>query len=68
MGIIKSNSLHHAAWIMGSDDYQPIVEEIYAGFDEKDNLIISIDHIYYENDSWIQRIIRNYRNFINSLD
>lgn len=49
MGIIKSNSLHHYAWIMGSDDDQPIVEEIYAGFDDGDNLIISIDHIDYED-------------------
>lgn len=68
MGIIKSNSLHHAVWIMGTDVDQPIVEEINAGFDKRDNLIISNDQIYNENDSWRQRIIRNFRNFINSLD
>lgn len=49
MSKIKSDSLHHAAWIMGSDDDQPIIQEIYVGFDSRDNLIVSIDNIDYED-------------------
>lgn len=49
MDKLKSYSLYHTAWIMGSDVDQPIIMEIYAGFDACDNLIICLDHIDYED-------------------
>lgn len=49
MSKIKSSSLFHRVWIMGSDDDQPIIQEIYVGFDNRDRLIVSIDNIDYED-------------------
>lgn len=51
MSFLKSNLLNNCRWIMGSDDDQPIVNEIYIGFDPLDNFIITIDHLNYYNHS-----------------
>lgn len=49
MSEIKTDYLTHRAWIMGSDDDQPIVKEIYAGLDSSENLVISIDNVDYKD-------------------
>lgn len=49
MSKIKSDSLCYSVWVMGSDDDQPIVQEIHAGFDSRENLIITLDNIDYED-------------------
>lgn len=49
MSKIKSDSLHHYALVMESDEDQPIVMQIYVGFDERDNLVVSIDNLDSED-------------------
>lgn len=49
MSKIKSDSLTNFCWVMGSDDDQPIVMEIYAGFDERERLVVSLDNYDYED-------------------
>lgn len=47
-----SDLLHSYRFIMGSDDDQPIVMEIYAGFNFRDQLTISVDFINYDDYSY----------------
>lgn len=48
MGKHISDSLYGCRFIMGTDDDQPIVMQIYAGFDSRDCLTVSIDLTDYD--------------------
>ncbi|MDE5912564.1 MAG: hypothetical protein K2G94_05805 [Muribaculaceae bacterium] len=43
------DSLHSLCYIINSDDDQPVVQDLAAGFDMNDNLVIAIDNIDYED-------------------
>lgn len=49
MGKIKSDTLKKRVQIMVSDEDQPIVTEIYVGFDGRNNLVVSVDNLDYES-------------------
>lgn len=44
---IMSSNLWSSYHIMSSDEDQPVVEDLYAGFDDRMNLVVMIEHTDY---------------------